>query len=125
MWKYNGPSDVSRIGAVELTDAETEKKVRPLALLSALDAPIFFPPIAPFAKDNPLPVVSTFDSLFECCFIYVSLVLRIIIVSFIRRTMSSTTAIHRFLKVEILVETLPSHLTPLTTWLRPRSMMPL
>ena len=55
MWEYGGPSDVSRIGKEELTNAEPEKKVRPLTLLSTLDTPIFFPPIAPFSKDNPLP----------------------------------------------------------------------
>ena len=58
MWEYSGARDVSRVGAAELSNEETEKKVRPLTLLSSKDKPAFFPPIAPFSKDNPLPDVS-------------------------------------------------------------------
>jgi hypothetical protein len=65
MWEYCGARDVSRVGAAELSNEETEKKVRPLTLLSSKDKPAFFPPIAPFSKDNPPPEVSATRTYFS------------------------------------------------------------
>ena len=73
MWEYGGLRDVSRVGAAELSNEETEKKVHVLTLLAAKDKPAFFPPIAPFSKDNPLPDVSTSRVyLFFECFVFAS-----------------------------------------------------
>jgi hypothetical protein len=58
MWEYSGTRDASRVSSSEMITEETVKRVRALTLLSNKDKPIFFPPVAPFSKDNPTPEVS-------------------------------------------------------------------
>jgi hypothetical protein len=58
MWEYSGARDASRVSSSEMITEETVKRVRNLTLLSGKDNRAFFPPIAPFSKDNPTPEVS-------------------------------------------------------------------
>jgi hypothetical protein len=125
MWEYCGARDVSRVSAIELSIEETEKRVRALTLLSNKDKPIFFPPIAAFSKDNPRPEVSITRTIFLRVLHIVSTALLCFHCFCLCRTISLSTIIPQFQRLETSAKMLLRFLGPHITWLRPRSMMPL